>query len=58
MMSHRYYLPAVGFSMTQRRLDLFIWMPSSFHLPVPYADFILLSTDNLTRKILHAKQHA
>jgi len=46
MMSHRHYLPSVGFGMTQRCLDLFIWMPSSFHFYAPYAEFIWLSTDN------------
>jgi len=31
MVSHRDYLPSVGFGMAQRRLNFFIWMPSSFH---------------------------
>ncbi|WP_313589222.1 hypothetical protein, partial [Pantoea septica] len=30
----------------QRHFNLFIWMPSSFHSPVPYAEPIRLSTDN------------
>jgi len=50
MMSHRHYLPSVGFGMTQRCLDLFIWMPSSFHFYAPYAEFIWLSTDNHARQ--------
>jgi len=30
----------------QRRFNPFIWMPSSFHLPVPYAEPTRLSNDN------------
>jgi len=48
MMPHCHYLPPVRFGMTQRRFNLFSWMPSSFHRNAPYPEHLRLSTDNLT----------